>query len=375
MAYRIINKFDQSYSPDDLVFIEKGALLKKDNEDTKYLQLKLKNNSKEILSKVSITILLFDESGNQLNTQTYEYKDMFVPDGENFGIKTAIPLNREDVCSVKVLIDNNLQYVGSKADKKHKKTLMGSDDFLHCIILFVIVTTLFLQINKMEYAFLLLYSRFGMRFLEVGFAALITYPIISLMLCSKSEYKKNLIWLFMNLIGLTTQVLLRIAEPDYYTIVTIDIISNIVIFGFAIILILQSKSKDYLMIIVPYGFSCLYLVLTNILIHNSDNYLDVYQYCKVLLFILSIITIFVICYILRKLKHNKILMGIFGIFSIMAVIFSRVYSQEIVGYGGEHSELYPNLLYNFIQYEMIGFSLVLILEWFKDKYLIRKRSR
>lgn len=370
MAYRIINKFDQSYSPDDLVFIEKGALLKKDNEDTKYLQLKFKNNSKEILSNVSITILLFDEAENQLGEQYYEYKGMFVPGGENFGVKTAIPLIQAEVYSVKILI-NNSQYIGIKDNIKHKDMSIGGVDFRHLIILSVIVATLFLQFNNQELAF---YSRFRGYCLEVGFVALIIYPIVSFVLCSKLEYGKNLIWSFVSLIGLVIQIMLRtyIFSFSFYEGIAIDIISNIVIFGLAGILMFQSKTKKHLIIIVANEFLYLYLVIINIIREKGEyTFQDDFQGRMILLFVLSVITILINCYILKKIKHNKILTCIFLVISIsLAIIFNRPYTEDTAV-----SYRYQYLLCNFIYYETIGFSFVLMLDWIKDKYPIRKRSK
>lgn len=372
MAYRIINKFEQSYGTDDLVFVEKGALLKKDNEDTTYLQLKLKNNSKEILSNVSITILLFDEAENQLGEQHYEYKEMLIPGGENFGANTAIPLIREDVSSVKILIENNLQYIGNNADKKRGKMLMESDNLFHLIILSVIVSTLFLQFKNQE---LIFYPRYGGYYLEVGFVALIIYPIVSFVLCSKLEYRKNLIWSFVSLIGLVIQILLRtyLYSLSFYECIAIDIISNIVIFVLAGILMLQSKTKNHLIIIAANGFLYVYLMITNItiLIKDGGALQDELQQRKISLFVLSVITILISCYILKKLKNNKILTCVFFVISMsLAIIFNRPFSEV-------SAELYhyQYLLCNLIYYETIGFSFVLMLDWTKDKYPIRKRSR
>lgn len=351
------------------VSILKGAILEKDNGG-RVIQLKLCNTGKGILNKVSVKIICFNQDKQVLGTQKYEYEKIFVKSGEIFGTDIAIPLKYNDTDTFSVEFANDYKElqvtnskIGIKNDKKNKDISKVNYNCCHFVILFVIAVTLFLQFNKIEFSF---YCRYLSEGLDAGFASLIICPVVSFVLCSKAEYKKNLIWLLMSSIGIVIQILLSQGLFSFHAGAAIDIILNIVLFGFAVILMLQNKSSNYLMIIVPNGVLCLYLALRNIIIRNVSEYYE----RKVSLFMLSIIAIFVSCYIFKKLKHNKILTCIFfALTIIMFIIFNRPYSNMY------YTNYYTNLLCNLIQLETIGFSFVLILEWAKDKYSIRKRSR
>lgn len=77
------------------VVIMAGALLK-DNQTGRVLaQLKLKNVSEETIKSVKVSIQAFGKSGAEAKEIHYEYADISVKSGEEFGSKTPIEMNNK----------------------------------------------------------------------------------------------------------------------------------------------------------------------------------------------------------------------------------------------------------------------------------------
>ncbi len=83
------------HTEDAPVVIMAGALLK-DNQTGRVLaQLKLKNVSEETIKSVKVSIQAFGKSGAEAKEIHYEYADISVKSGEEFGSKTPIEMNNK----------------------------------------------------------------------------------------------------------------------------------------------------------------------------------------------------------------------------------------------------------------------------------------
>ena len=83
------------HTEDAPVVIMAGALLK-DNQTGRVLaQLKLKNVSEETIKSVKVSIQAFGKSGAEAKGIHYEYADISVKSGEEFGSKTPIEMNNK----------------------------------------------------------------------------------------------------------------------------------------------------------------------------------------------------------------------------------------------------------------------------------------
>ena len=83
------------HTEDAPVVIAAGALLK-DNQTGRVLaQLKLKNVSEETIKSVKVSIQAFGKSGVEAKEIHYEYANISVKSGEEFGSKTPIELNNK----------------------------------------------------------------------------------------------------------------------------------------------------------------------------------------------------------------------------------------------------------------------------------------
>ena len=69
----------------------KGAILLKDGTE-QVLQLKLRNNGKDILNRVTVKITCIGKDGQTRGVQSYTYEKKFVTSGAEFGTDVAIPL-------------------------------------------------------------------------------------------------------------------------------------------------------------------------------------------------------------------------------------------------------------------------------------------
>ncbi|UKI19598.1 MAG: hypothetical protein L6V89_11470 [Oscillospiraceae bacterium] len=83
------------HTEDAPVVIMAGALLK-DNQTGRVLaQLKLKNVSEETIKSVKVSIQAFGKSGAEAKEIHYEYANISVKSGEEFGSKTPIEMNNK----------------------------------------------------------------------------------------------------------------------------------------------------------------------------------------------------------------------------------------------------------------------------------------
>ena len=67
----------------------KGAILLKDGAE-QVLQLKLRNNGKDILNRVTAKIICIGKDGQVIGIQSYTYEKVFVTSGTEFGVDVAI---------------------------------------------------------------------------------------------------------------------------------------------------------------------------------------------------------------------------------------------------------------------------------------------
>lgn len=83
------------HTEDAPVVIMAGALLKDNQTGRVMAQLKLKNVSEETIKSVKVSIQAFGKSGVEAKEIHYEYANISVKSGEEFGSKTPIELNNK----------------------------------------------------------------------------------------------------------------------------------------------------------------------------------------------------------------------------------------------------------------------------------------
>lgn len=83
------------HTEDAPVVIMAGALLKDNQTGRVMAQLKLKNVSEETIKSVKVSIQAFGKSGAEAKEIHYEYADISVKSGEEFGSKTPIEMNNK----------------------------------------------------------------------------------------------------------------------------------------------------------------------------------------------------------------------------------------------------------------------------------------
>ena len=88
----------------------KGAILLKDGTE-QVLQLKLRNNGKDILNRVTVKITCIGKDGQAIGEQNYTYEKIFITSGTEFGTDVAIPLKYENVESVVVETEIDLERI------------------------------------------------------------------------------------------------------------------------------------------------------------------------------------------------------------------------------------------------------------------------
>lgn len=195
------------------VTILKGALLE-DNSLERYLQLKLKNVSKEIINKVSIEIECYNGAGEVVGTKSYAYQNLFVTEGTEFGEQIPIALDSKEIQNVSVVISNvgyfqavtkaksgkNENKFKQKAEREicYNETVIEKADFYN---------KLFVSLARLSamfcFAFFLIVSLFRW-FIRPSFLPYIIilnnissltflYPIGIYLLCKYSNYKKAII--------------------------------------------------------------------------------------------------------------------------------------------------------------------------------------
>lgn len=110
----------------------KGAILLKDGTE-QVLQLKLRNNGKDILNRVTVKITCIGKDGQTRGVQSYTYEKLFVACGEEFGSNIPITLQYSDVEQVDVKIEDDYRNlkVSSRSIQKQQK---NPYNILVCIV-------------------------------------------------------------------------------------------------------------------------------------------------------------------------------------------------------------------------------------------------
>lgn len=98
----------------------KGAILLKDGTE-QVLQLKLRNNGKDILNRVTVKITCICKDGQTRGVQSYTYEKIFVTSGAEFGTDVAIPLKYKSVESVSVEIEKDIEKLKVSSKNISKK--------------------------------------------------------------------------------------------------------------------------------------------------------------------------------------------------------------------------------------------------------------
>lgn len=384
MAYQIIKKMDFKINPSDLILVEKGAILAKNNEDTRYVQLKLKNNSQEILNKVTITILLLDEAGNEFGKQSYVYESLFVPKGESFGTKIAIPLVRTDVNAVKVIVEDNFEYVKIKPggiEKNEKKGLEIKNIIFSVIGLVTSVIMLLILLNP---EFSNLYCLFGYLFnWGTGFTALSIYSIVALALCRNLQYEQNIIWLIVVVVYTILQFLINtgagiIGAIGLQYTVMISIFTNMLIYILAFSLIFRSNQKRYLFAIIVNGCWTLFFELT--VVYQIKGYKEITEHLYFTVTSLGIILtiIYITFNVIKIFKTYKnsmyIFIGTCTVFVVLSILSSILLADRWYFGGISSEQVRVLLLYHLIPMETIAFGITSIFEM-NIKFLNRQRSK
>ena len=98
----------------------KGAILLKDGAE-QVLQLKLRNNGKDILNRVTVKITCIGKDGQAIGEQNYTYEKIFITSGTEFGTDVAIPLKYKNVETVAVEIEKDLEKLKVSSENISKK--------------------------------------------------------------------------------------------------------------------------------------------------------------------------------------------------------------------------------------------------------------
>lgn len=126
------------HTEDAPVVIMAGALLKDNQTGRLMAQLKLKNVSEETIKSVKVSIQAFGKSGVEAKEIHYEYANISVKSGEEFGSKTPIEMNNNKILYysaviTEVLFENgtawktNINDSGKKAlAERVRQALMNS---------------------------------------------------------------------------------------------------------------------------------------------------------------------------------------------------------------------------------------------------------
>lgn len=120
MGYEIQKVFELNRINEKPIGIHKYAILLKDDKN-KVLQLKMQNNSKQIIKNVAILIKCYDKKNNLIENQKFIYNNLFVPSGEIFGDDVAIMLNSAETESVEIEFEKSLDYFENTSQKIKKK--------------------------------------------------------------------------------------------------------------------------------------------------------------------------------------------------------------------------------------------------------------
>lgn len=120
MSYEVKRVIEFGQENRKPVGLLKGAVLLKDGTEP-VLQLKLRNNGKDILNRLSVKITCLGKDGQVKGVQSYTYEKIFVTSGMEFGTDVAIPLNYKDIESVSVEIEKDLEALRVSSKESLKK--------------------------------------------------------------------------------------------------------------------------------------------------------------------------------------------------------------------------------------------------------------
>lgn len=95
------------HTEDAPVVIMAGALLKDNQTGRLMAQLKLKNVSEETIKSVKVSIQAFGKSGVEAKEIHYEYANISVKSGDEFGSKTPIEMNNNKILYYSAVITEN----------------------------------------------------------------------------------------------------------------------------------------------------------------------------------------------------------------------------------------------------------------------------
>ncbi len=116
MGYEVKKVIEFGQGKERPIGLLKGAILVKDGREP-CLQLKLCNNGKDILSKVTVKITCIGKDGEVIGEQHYTYEKIFVTSGMEFGTDVAIPLKYNNTYTVSVELEKNLQSLKISSEK------------------------------------------------------------------------------------------------------------------------------------------------------------------------------------------------------------------------------------------------------------------
>ena len=111
----------------------KGAILLKDGTE-QVLQLKLRNNGKDILNRVTVKITCIGKDGQTRGVQSYTYEKLFVACGEEFGSNIPITLQYSDVEQVDVKIEDDYRNLKVSSRSIQKQPPKSSYNISVCIV-------------------------------------------------------------------------------------------------------------------------------------------------------------------------------------------------------------------------------------------------
>lgn len=101
----------------------RGAILL-NSEKEKVLQLKMRNNSKNIIDETTVKVLCKNEEGQLLGTQLFTYSNLFILSGQEFGSNVPIFLKYADTEQVTIEIEESFTEIEINNNKKNKNEFL-----------------------------------------------------------------------------------------------------------------------------------------------------------------------------------------------------------------------------------------------------------
>lgn len=123
MKYQTQKILDFSEENTSLICLLRGAILLKDGKE-KVLQLKLRNDSKNIVEEVTLQITCKNEEGQLLGTQLFTYSNLFILSGQEFGSNVPIFLKYADTEQVSIEIEESFNEIEINNNKKNKNEFL-----------------------------------------------------------------------------------------------------------------------------------------------------------------------------------------------------------------------------------------------------------